>query len=171
MAMLDPKIDSRALVIKQHTAQVQFYGLGSFLLLPLQPCSTINHKHFVGVYRTHQAFTAMQHSTDPPRPDDSQDLVLNCSVYCQMSNRSDGNTTLHTMSHRYMNGGMGFGFFLVCSPQISYIQNQKVGGWLLFQLRMIDHPCFCHSSLIIPEIVKSFPGHEGESHYILNWSN
>lgn len=110
MAMLDPKIDSRALVIKQHTAQVQFYGLGSFLLLPLQPCSTINHKHFVGVYRTHQAFTAMQHSTDPPRPDDSQDLVLNCSVYCQMSNRSDGNTTLHTMSHRYMNGGMDFFF-------------------------------------------------------------
>lgn len=127
MAMLDPKIDSRALVIKQHTAQVQFYGLGSFLLLPLQPCSTINHKHFVGVYRTHQAFTAMQHSTDPPRPDDSQDLVLNCSVYCQMSNRSDGNTTLHTMSHRYMNGGMDF-FFFFSVQSTNFLYTKSKGG-------------------------------------------
>lgn len=144
MAMLDPKIDSRALVIKQHTAQVQFYGLGSFLLLPLQPCSTINHKHFVGVYRTHQAFTAMQHSTDPPRPDDSQDLVLNCSVYCQMSNRSDGNTTLHTMSHRYMNGGMDYYYFFSVQST-NFLYTKSKGGWVAAFPIANDRP-----SLLLP---------------------
>lgn len=77
----------------------------AFLLLPLQPCSILNHKHFVGKRQYIQYVKCLQLCTTAKVPQDmmtAKILVLNCSVYCHLSNTSDGNSTLHgiNMSQR-----------------------------------------------------------------------